>query len=107
MNMIARIEGGQTKGGIFGRLQTLIAAQPRSLDAARSEARQLVAEAMADTCQFDTLWSAVDAFHAHFEFLMQTVELNGSSDASMKAIRAKCRFYLEQVEALCLAARYR
>ncbi|MCV3207795.1 hypothetical protein OHD62_14220 [Mesorhizobium sp. YC-39] len=117
MNMIAPIKsadirgaknlGAETRSDIFGRLEALIAERPWSLDAARAEARQLVSEAMADTCQFDTLWGAADAFHAHFEFMMQTVEIDGASGASLENLRMRCRFYLEEVEALCLASRYR
>ncbi|WP_244439921.1 hypothetical protein [Mesorhizobium metallidurans] len=53
------------------------------------------------------MWGAVDAFRAHFEFMMQTIEIDGASDASLESLRMRCRFYLEQVEALCLASRYR
>ncbi|CCV11106.1 hypothetical protein [Mesorhizobium sp. STM 4661] len=112
MNMIASIKsadvtGAETRKDAFSRLEALIAERPCSLAAARAEARQLVSEAMADTCHFDTLLGAVDAFHAHFEFMMQTIEINGASDASLGSLRVRCRFYLEEVEALCLASRYR
>lgn len=101
MNMIAPIRSADARDSVFGRLQTLIASRPVSPDAARAEARQLTAMAMADTWQADSLWGAADAFHAHFDFMMQTIEINGADDPNLGTLRTKCRFYLEQVEALC------
>jgi len=101
MNMIANIKSVDTRDSIFSRLDALIARRPSSPGAARVEARQLVAMAIADSCQADSLWGAVDAFHAHFDFMMQTIEINGADDPNLRILRTKCRFYLEQVEALC------
>ena len=101
MNMIAPIRSAYARNSIFGRLQTLIASRPASPDAARAEARQLISLAMADTWQADGLWGAADAFHAHFDFMMQTIEINGADDPNLRTLRTKCRFYLDQVEALC------
>ncbi|ANN56298.1 hypothetical protein A9174_05570 [Mesorhizobium loti NZP2037] len=101
MNMIAPIRSADARNSIFGRLQTLIASRPASPDAARAEARQLISLAMADTWQPDGLWGAADAFHAHFDFMMQTIEINGADDPNLRTLRTKCRFYLDQVEALC------
>ncbi|BCH06845.1 hypothetical protein MesoLj131c_11030 [Mesorhizobium sp. 131-3-5] len=101
MNMIAPIRSADARNSIFGRLQTLIASRPASPDAARAEARQLISLAMADTWQADSLWGAADAFHAHFDFMMQTIEINGADDPNLRTLRTKCRFYLDQVEALC------
>jgi hypothetical protein len=101
MNMIATIRSADASESIFGQLHVLIASRPASPDSARSEARQLVSMAMADTWQADSLWGATDAFHAHFDFMMQTIEINGADDPNLKILRTKCRFYLEQVEALC------
>lgn len=40
--------------------------------------------------------------------MMQTVEIDGaSSGASLESLRTRCRFCPEEVEALCLASRYR
>jgi len=33
--------------------------------------------------------------------MIQTIEINGADDPNLRTLRAKCRFYLEQVEALC------
>jgi hypothetical protein len=101
MNMIATISSADASENIFGQLQALIASRPASPAGARSEARQLVSMAMADTWQADSLWGAADAFHAHFDFMMQTIEINGADDPNLRTLRTKCRFYLEQVEALC------
>ncbi|MGO4641077.1 hypothetical protein AB4Z43_21815 [Mesorhizobium sp. 2RAF45] len=101
MNMIAPIRSADARNSIFGRLQTLIASRPASPDAARAEAGQLISLAMADTWQADSLWGAADAFHAHFDFMMQTIEINGADDPNLRTLRTKCRFYLDQVEALC------
>ena len=106
MNMIANIRSVDARESIFSRLDALIARRPPSPDAARVEARQLVSMAIADSCQADSLWGAVDAFHAHFDFMMQTIEINGTDDPSLKILRTKCRFYLEEVEALCLSLSY-
>ena len=70
-------------------------------------ARQLISMAMADTWQADSLWGATDAFHVHFDFMMQTIEINGADDPNLRILRTKCRFYLEQVEALCQSTSYR
>ncbi|BCG99206.1 hypothetical protein MesoLj131b_12060 [Mesorhizobium sp. 131-2-5] len=101
MNMIAPIRSADARNSIFGRLQTLIASRPASPDAARAEARHLISLAMADTWQADGLWGAADAFHAHFDFMMQTIEINGADDPNLRTLRTKCRVYLDQVEALC------
>ncbi|TPK60994.1 hypothetical protein FJ546_18235 [Mesorhizobium sp. B2-4-19] len=101
MNMIAPIRSADARDSVFGRLQTLIARRPASPDAARAEARQLISLAMADSWQADSLWGAADAFHAHFDFMMQTIEINGADDPNLGTLRVKCRFYLEQVETLC------
>ncbi|MBN9222365.1 MAG: hypothetical protein J0I79_30885 [Mesorhizobium sp.] len=101
MNMIATIRSADAADSIFGQLHALIAGRPASPHAARMETRQLVSMAMADSWQPDSLWGAADAFHAHFDFMMQTIELNGVSDPNLPALRTKCRFYLDQVEALC------
>ena len=101
MNMIAPIRSADARESVFGRLHVLIASRPASPDAARVEARQLVATAMTDTWQADSLWGAADAFHIHFDFMMQTIEINGADDPNLRLLRTKCRFYLEQVEALC------
>ncbi|MGX5825906.1 hypothetical protein [Mesorhizobium sp. 43Arga] len=101
MNMIVPIRSADAGESVFGRLQTLIASRPVSPGAARAEARQLISLAMGDTWQADCLWGAADAFHAHFDFMMQTVEINGADDPNLRILRTKCRFYLEQVEALC------
>lgn len=101
MNMIATIKSADAGDSIFGRLHGLIASRPSSTDAARMETRQLVSMAMAESWQADSLWGAADAFHAHFDFMMQTIEINGASDPNLAALRTKCRFYLDQVEALC------
>ncbi|TGQ74823.1 hypothetical protein EN829_005235 [Mesorhizobium sp. M00.F.Ca.ET.186.01.1.1] len=101
MNMIATIRSADAWDSIFCRLDALIAGRPASPDAARLEARQLISMAIADTWQADSLWGAIDAFHAHFDFMMQTVEINGTEDPGLRTLRTKCRFYLEQVEALC------
>ena len=106
MNMIANISSVDTRDSIFNRLDALIARPPPSPEAARIEARQLVATAIADSCQADSLWGAVDAFHAHFDFMMQTIEINGTDDPNLRVLRTKCRFYLEQVEALCQSLSY-
>lgn len=105
MNMIATISSADASESIFGQLHALIARRPTSPDSARIEARQLVSMAMADTWQADSLWGATDAFHAHFDFMMQTIEINGAEDLNLRALRTKCRFYLEQVEALCQSMR--
>ncbi|QPC90228.1 hypothetical protein [Mesorhizobium sp. INR15] len=101
MNMIAHIRIAETDSDVFSRLEALIAMRPVSPGAASTEARQLVAGAIADVCHTDNLWGAMDAFHAHFEFMMQTIEINGADDPNLWTLRTKCRFYLEQVEALC------
>ena len=101
MNMIAPIRSADARDSVFGRLHVLIASRPALPDAARVEARQLISMAMVDTWQADSLWGAADAFHAHFDFMMQTIEINGADDPNLKILRTKCRFYLEQVEALC------
>ncbi|OBQ63534.1 hypothetical protein [Mesorhizobium erdmanii] len=101
MNMIAPIRSVDARDGVFSRLHALIACRPASSDAARAEARRLISVAMAETWQTDSLWGAADAFHAHFEFMMQTIEINGADDPNLRTLRTKCRFYLEQVEALC------
>ena len=106
MNMIAPIRSADARNSIFGRLQTLIASRPASPDAARAEARQLISLAMADTWQADGLWGAADAFHAHFDFMMQTIEINGADDPNLRILRTKCRFYLDEVEALCQSLSY-
>lgn len=106
MNMLATINSIDARESVFSRLDALIARRPPSPDAARIEARQLVAMAIAETCQADSLWGAVDAFHAHFDFMMQTIEINGADDPNLRGLRTKCRFYLEQVEALCGAMSY-
>ncbi|CAN7254974.1 hypothetical protein [Mesorhizobium sp. LjRoot246] len=106
MNMIANIRSVDARESIFSRLDALIARRPPSPDAARVEARQLVSMAIADSCQADSLWGAVDAFHAHFDFMMQTIEINGADDPNLRLLRTKCRFYLEQVEAMCLSLSY-
>jgi hypothetical protein len=106
MNMIANIKSIDTRDGIFSRLDTLIASRSPSPDAARIESRQLVSMAIADSCQADSLWGAVDAFHAHFDFMMQTIEINSADDPNLRVLRTKCRFYLEQVEALCQSLGY-
>ncbi|KQU92310.1 hypothetical protein ASD12_05145 [Mesorhizobium sp. Root102] len=106
MNMIANIRRVDARESIFSRLDALIARRPSSTDAARVEARQLVSMAIVDGCQADSLWGAVDAFHAHFDFMMQTIEINGADDPGLKILRTKCRFYLEEVEALCLSLGY-
>lgn len=106
MNMIANIRSVDARESIFCRLDDLIARRPSSADAARVEARQLVSMAIADSYQADSLWGAVDAFHAHFDFMMQTIEINGADDPGLKILRMKCRFYLEEVEALCLSLGY-
>ena len=103
MNMIAPIRSADARDSVFGRLQTLIAGRPASPSAARAEARHLISLAMADTWQADSLWSAADAFHAHFDFMMQTIDINGADDQNLRTLRTKCRFYLEEVEALCHA----
>lgn len=101
MNMIAPIRSADARESVFGRLHVLIASRPASPDAARAEARQLISMAMADTWQADSLWGAADAFHIHFDFMMQTIEINGADDPNLRLLRTKCRFYLEQVETLC------
>ncbi|MER8695051.1 hypothetical protein NKI77_21525 [Mesorhizobium opportunistum] len=101
MNMIAAIRAADPSESVFGRLHALISSRPASPDVARGEARQLISMAVADTWQADSLWGAADAFHAHFDFMMQTVEINGPGDPNLATLRTKCRFYLEQVEALC------
>ncbi|TIN30443.1 MAG: hypothetical protein E5Y31_07350 [Mesorhizobium sp.] len=106
MNMIANIRSVDARESIFSRLDGLIARQPPSPVAARIEARQLVSMAIAESCQADSLWGAVDAFHDHFDFMMQTIEINGADDPGLKILRTKCRFYLEEVEALCLSLSY-
>lgn len=106
MNMMAPITGIET-GDVFSRLRDMIGGRPQSPDGARTEARRLVLRALADTCHADNLWGAVDAFHAHFDFLMQTIDLNGAGDPGLRSLRTKCRFYLEQVEALCQSQAYR
>ncbi|TPK70673.1 hypothetical protein FJ930_17820 [Mesorhizobium sp. B2-4-15] len=103
MNMLATIRTVDARESIFGRLHALIAARPALPDSARVEARQLISMAMADSWQADSLWGAVDAFHAHFDFMMQTIDIKGANDANLGILRSKCRFYLEQVEALCQA----
>lgn len=107
MNMVASISGADARESVFGSLRALIASRRASPEAARIEARQLIAMAMADTWQADSLWGAADAFHAHFDFMMQTVEINGAGDPNLRTLRMKCRFYLEQVEALCQSLSYR
>ncbi|RVD66578.1 MAG: hypothetical protein EOQ39_23145 [Mesorhizobium sp.] len=106
MNMIANIRSVDARESVFSRLDVLIARRPPSPDAARVEARQLVSMAIADSCQADSLWGTVDAFHAHFDFMMQTIEINGADDPGLGPLRTKCRFYLEQVEALSLSLTY-
>jgi hypothetical protein len=106
MNMIAPIRSADARDSVFGRLQLLIASRPGSPDAARLEARRLISLAMADSWQADSLWGAADAFHVHVDFMMQTIEINGADDPSLRLLRTKCRFYLEQVEALCLSLSY-
>lgn len=106
MNMIANINSVDNRESIFSRLDALIAKRPAMPDAARIEARQLVSMAIADSCQADTLWGAVDAFHAHFDFMMQTIEINGADDPNLRILRTRCRFYLEQVEAMCQSLSY-
>ncbi|SDA54075.1 hypothetical protein [Mesorhizobium qingshengii] len=106
MNMTVNIRGIDVRESIFSRLDALIAGRPPSPDAARVEARQLISMAIAETCQADSLWGAVDAFHAHFDFMMRTIDINGADDPNLRILRTKCRFYLEQVEALCLSQRY-
>lgn len=101
MNMIATIRSADASESVFARLNGLIAGRPASARAARVEARQLIAMAMADTWQADSLWGAADAFHAHFDFMMQSIEINGADDPNLGTLRTKCRFYLVQVEALC------
>ncbi|TPK82289.1 hypothetical protein [Mesorhizobium sp. B2-4-17] len=101
MNMLATVRTVDARESIFGRLHALIAARAASPDSARVEARQLISMAMADSWQADSLWGAADAFHAHFDFMMQTIEINGADDPNLRILRTKCRFYLEQVEALC------
>ncbi|QKC81158.1 hypothetical protein [Mesorhizobium sp. NZP2077] len=101
MNMIAPIRSADASESVFGQLQHLIASRPGSPDAARVQARHLISLAMADTWQADSLWGAADAFHIHFDFMMQTIEINGADDPNLRTLRTKCRFYLEQVEALC------
>ncbi|MEI9430090.1 hypothetical protein [Mesorhizobium sp. Cs1299R1N3] len=101
MNMIVTIRSADAGESIFARLKALIASRPASPDAARFEARQLISMAMADTWQADSLWGAADAFHVHFDFMMQTIDINGAGDPNLRILRTKCRFYLEQVEALC------
>jgi len=103
---MAPITGIET-GDVFSRLRDMIGGRPASPDEARVEARRLVSGAIADTCHADNLWGAVDAFHAHFDFMMQTIDLNGAGDPSLRSLRTKCRFYLEQVEALCQSQAYR
>ncbi|MBZ9855271.1 hypothetical protein LB566_15805 [Mesorhizobium sp. CA13] len=107
MNMIAAIKSADVGESVFSRLHALIASRPASPDAARLQARQLVSTAIADTWQADSLWGAVDAFYAHFDFMMQTIEINGAGDPNLRILRTRCRFYLEQVEALCLSMSYR
>jgi hypothetical protein len=106
MNMIANIKSVDARESLFSRLDTLIARRPSSPDTARVEARQLVSMAIADSCQADSLWGAVDAFHAHFDFMMQTIEINGADDPNLRILRTKCRFYLDEVEALCQSLSY-
>lgn len=106
MNMIANIKSADTRESIFKRLDALIASRPAMADAARIEARQLVTMAIADSCQADSLWGAVDAFHAHFDFMMQTIEINGADDPNLRVLRVRCRFYMEQVKALCQSLSY-
>ncbi|MBZ9797122.1 hypothetical protein [Mesorhizobium sp. ES1-4] len=101
MNMIATIRSADASESVFARLNALIASRPGSPDAARAEARQLISMAMADTWHADSLWGAADAFHAHFDFMMQSIDINGASDPNLGILRTRCRFYLEQVEALC------
>jgi hypothetical protein len=101
MNMIATIRSTDAGDDVFGRLHVLISSRPASPDAARIETRQLVSMAVADTWQADNLWGAADAFQAHFDFMMQTIEINGAGDPNLAPLRTKCRFYLDQVEALC------
>ncbi|WP_246672897.1 MULTISPECIES: hypothetical protein [unclassified Mesorhizobium] len=57
--------------------------------------------AMADTWQADSLWGAADAFHVHFDFMMQTIDINGVGDPNLWNPAHQMPFYLEQVEALC------
>lgn len=47
-----------------------------------------------------------DAFHAHFDAMMRTIEINGADDPNLRILRPKCHFYLEQVKALCLSLSY-
>ncbi|TPM25377.1 hypothetical protein [Mesorhizobium sp. B2-3-4] len=101
MNMIATIRPADASESIFARLDALIAGRPASPHAARVEAWQLISMAMADTWHADSLCGAADAFHAHFDFMMRTIEINGADDPNLAILRTKCRFYLEQVEALC------
>jgi hypothetical protein len=106
MNMMAPITGIETDD-LFSRLRDMIGRRPDSPDDARTEARRLVSRAIVDTCHADNLWGAVDAFHAHFDFMMQAIDLNGAGDPGLRSLRTKCRFYLEQVEALCQSQAYR
>ena len=100
MNMITPIAGLDIRDSLYGQLDWLIAGRPQSPREACAEARRLVDLAIADTCQADNLWGAVDAFHDHFDLLMRTIDLKGADDAGVGDLRARCRFYLEQVEAL-------
>ena len=106
MNMTVDIRSIDVRESIFGRLDALIAGRPPLPDAARVEARQLISMAMADTCQADNLWGAVEAFHAHFDFMLRTMDIKGADDPNLGILRTKCCFYLQQVEALCLSQGY-
>ncbi|WP_292565960.1 hypothetical protein [Mesorhizobium sp.] len=92
MNMIANIRSVDARESVFSRLDVLIARRPPSPDAARVEARQLVSMAIADSCQADSLWGTVDAFHAHFDFMMQTIEINGADDPGPRALAHEMPF---------------
>ncbi|WP_181166089.1 MULTISPECIES: hypothetical protein [unclassified Mesorhizobium] len=47
------------------------------------------------------IWGAADAFHVHFDFMMQTIDINGVGDPNLWNPAHQMPFYLEQVEALC------
>lgn len=100
MNVMLPIKKTSAKSEAFMDLKALILDPIKSREVANLEARLLLGKALKGVARHDNLCGAIDTFTSYFGLMAHVIEIHGAADPSLGDLRDKCRWYLDDIEAM-------